>query len=115
MSKYNEIKLIGNVGKPADVKEITDVGTVARFPIGVYRCGKGDTKKTDWFYIEAWHDTARVAETLAVGAQVVVIGLMKHDVKDNGNGRSDYYNVVADFIGLVPPADKEDTGDESWQ
>ncbi len=112
MSKTNYIRLIGNVGKLADVREINDIGTVARFPVGVYRSGKGDDKKTDWHTVEAWHDNARIAQDLQVGTRVIVEGYMKHDTKKNGEAYEHFYCVVADTIGVIPTVDKLD--EEEW-
>ena len=102
MSAYNnQITVSGNVGKDAELKEIEGVGTVTKFPLGVYRTGKGDTAKTDWFYIECWHDLARGAfEKCTKGARVIVSGSMKFDQYEKDGVKQNRTSLVAREIGI---------------
>lgn len=74
MSVYNNnITIIGNLGKPADIV-VTKAGTVAKFSLAVYRNGKGEEAITDWLPVVAWHDLARGMEQLDKGAKLIVTG-----------------------------------------
>ena len=105
MSAYNNtITVVGNVGREAEIKEIDGVGTIAKFPIGVYRSGKGDDKKTDWFFVEAWHDVARGMENIKKGTKLIVKGTMKSEHVNDKN----YYSIVASDIGADISISKDD-------
>ena len=74
MSAYNNlVTVIGNLGKDAEVKEVT-AGTVAKFSLAVYRTGKGEEAKTDWLNIVAWHDLARGMNKVTKGTKLIVVG-----------------------------------------
>jgi single-stranded DNA-binding protein len=112
MSIYNnQITVTGNVGREAELREVGETGTVASFPLAVYRSGKGEKATTDWFKITAWHDLARGASTLRKGDRVIVMGQMKADVKENPDGsKITYYSILAREIGLDISVQKEATG-----
>jgi len=101
MSSYNNaVTVAGNVGRDAELREVEGIGTVAKFPLAVYRSGKGDDKKTDWFYIECWHDLARGAATYCkTGAKVVVFGSMKFDQYEKDGEKKNSTSLVAREIG----------------
>ena len=101
MSVYNNsVTIIGNVGKDAELKEIEGIGSVAKFPLAVYRTGKGETVKTDWFYVECWHDLARGAFVKCVkGARVIVSGSMKFDQYEKDGAKRTGASLVAREIG----------------
>jgi len=102
MSVYNNtITVVGNLGREAEFKEVSGIGTVAKFPIAVHRSGKGDDSKTDWFFVEAWHDLARGCEDLIKGTKVIVNGQMKAEQKMLQDGsKTTYYSIVANNIGV---------------
>lgn len=104
----NNITVIGNIGKEAEIKEISGVGSVARFPLAVYRSGKGEESKTDWFFVEAWHDLARGAANLDKGNRVIVTGQMKADQKTTQGSKTTYYSIVANNIGKDISISKDD-------
>lgn len=112
MSAYNNFMFIkGNVGKEAEIKEIPDVGTVATFPMAVYRTGKGESAKTDWFRVEAWHNLARGMEDIPKGTRLIVKGQMKADTVDKEGGKITYYTFVASDIGKDISISKEGDGE----
>ena len=74
MSAYNNlVTVIGNLGKEAEIKEVT-AGHVAKFSLAVYRTGKGEEAKTDWLNIVAWHDLARGMVDIAKGSKLIIVG-----------------------------------------
>ncbi len=116
MSVYNnQIAVVGKVGKDAEIKEIGDIGTVARFPLAVYRTGKGDTVKTDWFNVECWHDLARGAfEKCVKGARVIVVGSMKFDQYEKDGIKQNRTSLAAREIGLDIAVDKGQTDEDPF-
>jgi single-strand DNA-binding protein len=116
MSSYNNaVTIIGNVGRDAELKEIEGVGTVAKFPLAVYRSGKGDDKKTDWFRVECWHDLARGAFTYCKkGSKVIVFGSMKFDTYEK-DGKKEYMtSLVAKEIGKDVSVEKGETDEDPF-
>jgi single-stranded DNA-binding protein len=100
VSKENVITVFGIVGRDAEIKEVPDVGHIASFPLAVYRSGKGDSKKTDWFKVEAWHDLARGAFACCKkGRRFLVRGFMKLESKQVDGAWQNYVSLVADRIG----------------
>jgi len=85
MSVYNNnITLIGNLGKPAEIVE-TKAGTVAKFSLAVYRNGKGEEAVTDWINIVAWHDLARGMAEIEKGSRLIITGSIQtrsYEVED---------------------------------
>ena len=74
MSVYNNnITVIGNLGKPAEIVE-TKAGTVSKFSLAVYRSGKGEEAVTDWLPIVAWHNLARGMAQLNKGTKLIITG-----------------------------------------
>ncbi len=72
-AKSNMVTIIGNLGKPAEVKE-TKAGTVAKFNLAVYRSGKGEEAIIDWLNVVAWHDLARGMSGIAKGSKLIIVG-----------------------------------------
>jgi len=112
MSVYNNnITLIGNLGKPAEVVE-TKAGTVAKFNLAVYRNGKGEEAITDWMPIVAWHDLARGMEQFDKGARLIVVGSIQTRTYEAKDGTKRYVTeVVAREIGADISIKKEDDFD----
>lgn len=99
MSAYNNtITIVGNVGRDPEIRE-TEAGHVATFSVAVYRSGKGESKKTDWFYIEAWHDLARGCENLRTGDKVIIYGSMKFEQYEKEGIKVNSVRLVAREIG----------------
>lgn len=118
MSAYNNnITVFGIVGRDAEIKEIPERGHVANFPLAVYRTGRGDSKKTDWFYVEAWHDLARGAFACCKkGKKYLVHGAMKFEQSEKDGIRKNFASLVARYIGedISIPAG-EDTEEDPFE
>ena len=113
MSRDNNHTIIGNVGKDP---KIFDAGgnTVAKFNVAVYRSGKGDSKKSDWIPVTAWHDLARGVEAnLKQGDHVVVVGSFQIDSRKNDDGTwNNFYSLNADHIAKQIPLVKESSDED---
>ena len=112
MSVYNnQITLIGNLGKPAEIVE-TKAGTVAKFSIAVYRSGKGEEAVTDWINIVAWHDLARGIADIDKGTKLIISGSIQTRSYETEDGAKKYVTeVAARFIGADISVKKEDDQD----
>jgi single-strand DNA-binding protein len=94
MSVYNNnITVIGNLGKPADIVE-TKAGTVAKFSLAVYRNGKGEEAVTDWLSVVAWHDLARGMATLNKGAKLIIAGSVATRSYEAKDGTTKYVTEI---------------------
>lgn len=116
MSAYNNsITIIGNLGRDPEIKEIPEVGHVANFPVAVYRSGKGEDKKTDWFYVEAWHDLARgVFEKCKSGDRVIIFGSIKFDTYEKDGIKVTKAKLLAREIGKDISVAKQQTEEEPF-
>lgn len=114
MSAYNNsITIIGNLGRDPEIREIPEIGNVVSFPVAVYRSGKGDDKRTDWFYVEAWHDLARgVFEYCKKGDKVIIFGSVKFDNYEKDGMRVNKTKLVAREIGKDISVTKQDSVSE---
>jgi len=101
MSAYNNsVTIVGNLGRDPEIREIPEIGHVASFPIAVYRSGKGDTKKTDWFYVECWHDLARGSfEYLKKGDRAIVYGSIKFESYEKDGVKINSTKLIAREVG----------------
>lgn len=78
MASYNQITLIGRVGKDPELRytQSTPAAAVTSFSLAVPRYAKqGDPEKTDWFNIVAWKDKAEgIANYVNKGDLLLIVG-----------------------------------------
>jgi single-strand DNA-binding protein len=98
--KNNNVILIGNLGKPAEVSE-TKAGTVAKFSLAVYRSGKGEEAITDWLPVVCWHGLAKGMDNVARGTKLIVAGSVATRSYENKEGVKVYVTEIqAREIGM---------------
>lgn len=75
---YQQIIIIGNVGRDPELSYTPQGVAVAKFTVAVNKVtGKGDERKekTTWFRVSAWRERAETAnQYLRKGSKVMVIG-----------------------------------------
>lgn len=75
---YQNLTIVGNVGRDAELKYTQGGIAVLKFSVGVNKTiGKGEDKRqtTTWFNVTVWRDRAEVlAEYIKKGMQVLVTG-----------------------------------------
>jgi single-strand DNA-binding protein len=116
VSAYNNsITIIGNLGRDPEIKEIAEIGHVVNFTIAVYRSGKGDDKRTDWFTVEAWHDLARGSfEHLHKGDRVMIFGSLKNDSYEKDGIKITKTKLLAREIGKDISVAKQEAEEEPF-
>lgn len=92
--------LIGNVGKPPELRWTTSKMAVAEFSVATTR-GKDDKKQTTWHTVTAFGKTAEnAAASLQKGNRVIVIGRIDVTTSEKDGQKRTYTKIVADNIGL---------------
>lgn len=109
--RNNNVFLIGNLGKEADIKE-TIAGTVANFRIAVYRSGRGNETVTDWINVVCWHDLARGMANINKGTKLIVIGSINTRNYETDEGKRYITEVLAMEIGMSIAVKKEEEIEE---
>ncbi len=75
---YQNVTIVGNVGRDADLKYTQQGVAVLKFSVAVNKTiGRGDDKKqtTTWFNVTLWRDRGEaLADYVKAGMQVLVTG-----------------------------------------
>ncbi len=75
---YQNITIVGNVGRDADLKYTAQALAVLKFSVAVNKTiGKGDDKKqtTTWFNVTVWRERAEaLAPYIKSGMQILITG-----------------------------------------
>ena len=92
MASYNKIILAGNIGKDCETRDVNDV-KVMSFTLAVsQRWTDKDgnpQEKTDWFTVDYFSKTDKIAEYLKKGQSVLVEGQMSsHEYEKDGQKRT---------------------------
>lgn len=104
------IQLVGNLGRDAEMRYTPSGQPVTSFSLAVTRqWGQGDQKQkeTAWFNVSVWGDLAETCTSLTKGQQVMVIGYLK---PDPATGRPRIWNGQDGS----PGASYELTAQEVW-
>lgn len=106
MSKHlNQVILIGNVGKDADIRTLDSGIKVATFSLATSEGGftKQDgtevPEKTQWHNIVAWRSMATLAEKVAKkGEKITVIGSISYREYEKDGVKRYQTDIIADNI-----------------
>lgn len=109
---FNQISILGNVGQAVDSRYFDSGKNKASFSLAVRRT----KEETDWFAIELWGDSAKVAEKyVEKGSKVGVTGHLKLESwtdKNTGEVRTKPV-IVGDRIELAGKNGSESIGETS--
>lgn len=111
MASMSKAQLIGNLGKPADLK-FTDKGVpVCAFSMAV-QVGFGERAKTDWWDVKFFGQRAeKVAQYLDKGTSVFVDGrLEKREWTDKDGNRRTGVEVIANDVTLLGGGQRSGAG-----
>lgn len=98
-SLRNHVQLIGNVGKPVELKSLKNGGRVARITLATneyYKDTNGEKqKKTYWHNITAWGKLAEtMSSTLDKGYEVAITGKLTTRSYETEAGETRYVTEV---------------------
>ena len=110
---YQNITIIGNLGRDPELKFTADGKAVANFSVATSRKYK-DTDETTWFRVSVWGKQAESCNTyLSKGSKVLVEGRLKSNSDGNPNvyQRKDgtwasSYEVVAESVKFLSGKDE---------
>lgn len=96
----NNTTIIGNIGKPPELRYTPSKMAVAEFSVATTR-GKDEKKTTTWHTVTAFGKTAEnAAASLQKGNRVIVIGRIDVTTSEKDGQKRTYTKIVADNIGL---------------
>ena len=106
MSKsLNQVILIGNIGKDAEIRTLDNGVKVASFSLatseGGYTTkeGKEVPEKTQWHNIVAWRNLASLAEKVAKkGEKLTIIGSISYREYEKDGAKKYATDIIADNI-----------------
>lgn len=85
MASYNNITIVGNVGKQPEIREVNGK-KVASFSVAT-TFGYGTNSLTDWHNVTAWEKRAEVVEKFVkAGSQLLVSGPMRYRTYKRNDG-----------------------------
>lgn len=111
----NQVVLVGNLTRDAELKHTTSGKAVAKFGIAVNRyTGKDKPTETTFVDVECWEKTAEiVGEYASKGRQVGVVGRLKLDQWESEGQKRSKLVVVADRVEFGPrTGEKSESPDE---
>ena len=101
----NTVTVIGNLTREPELRYTPSGAPVVKFSIAVnrsYNNRAGErVEQTDFFDISAWRELAEnIAESLKVGARVMVTGRLQQERWENDGGeKRSKISIVADEVG----------------
>lgn len=116
MANFNELTLIGHVGRDAEMKFTPEGKPVANFSVAYSENRGEDDSLTEWFEVETWEKLAETCnQFVSKGMQVMVKGRVLLDRwKDNDNiNRSRLKVKAGKVLFLSPKKDGQGVSDGS--
>ena len=107
MASLNKVMLIGNAGKDAELRYLSNGTAQAQFSLAVNRNTRNQEgnweEATEWFNIVLWRETAeRIAQYITKGKSVYVEGRLQTRTWDNDQGvKQSRPEVIAERVQLL--------------
>lgn len=104
---YNQITLVGNLGRDAELKEFEGDKCVATFSVATnesYKDKKGEWQTlTTWHNVACWNQLARnIVDKFKKGQQVLIVGKQTYrDYEDKDKVKRTFAEVIADKARLL--------------
>ena len=113
---FNQIEIIGNLGKDAEVREVNDLKVVT-FSVAVtekWTDKDGNAQEhTDWFTVDYFCKSAGIAAYLKKGIQVFVLGRMVSREYEKDGQKRIAWSVRAATIKLLGDKKEEAKAESS--
>ncbi len=91
MSSFQQVIIVGNVGRDPELKYLQSGVPVCNFTVAVNQVtgsAENRTEKTVWFRVAAWRQLGEIAnQYLAKGRQVLVIGTVEARAYTDNSGQ----------------------------
>lgn len=116
---YQQIVIVGNCGRDAELKYTSSGIAVAEFSVAVTEVtGRGESRKEDttWFKVSIWRERAEnVSQFIKKGSKVMVVGKVKgRAYADKSGAAAMSLEINASEIVLLDKLDsRSDDGDVS--
>ncbi len=101
---YQQITIVGNVGRDPEIKYLKDGVAVADFSVAVSKVtGRGEARKetTTWFKVTFWRERAELVSTLVKkGTKILVVGEVNASAyvdKKTGDARASLEITASEF------------------
>lgn len=108
---YNNVTLVGRLGKDPELKEIATGAKVCRFSVATSEPSKAG-EITTWHNVECWENTAEnVAKFLKKGSMCLINGSIKVDTYEK-DGEKRYANKIRAFSVKFLDSKPKDTPDD---
>ena len=120
MANYQQISIIGHLGKDPESRFMPNGDQVANFSVAVTESWKdkntGDKKEeTTWFRVSAFKKLAEIcAQYLKKGTPVQVVGKMKmRKWKDDKGNDRESWDLIADSMQMLGGRQEQQSGSEA--
>ena len=107
---FNQISLIGNLGRDPEMSYLPSGTAVTKFTLAVNRRqrnkeGGERQEETDWFHIVAWEKLAEICNNyLHKGSKVFIQGRMQsHKYTDKNGVERIVWEVIANELEMLDP------------
>lgn len=112
MAGFQQLIIVGNVGKDPEMKYFPDGSSVCTFSVAVSkkvtdRTTQEKKDETTWFRVSCWRQLAEIANSyVRKGKQVMIVGTLKaRAYTDNGGQPQVSLDVTADQMQLLGSRD----------
>ena len=114
---YQQITIIGNVGRDPEIKYLRDGTAVTDFSVAVSKVsGRGEQRKekTTWFKVTIWRERAETAaQLIKKGTKILVVGEIDASAftdKKTGEARASLEITCFNFQLLSPKGEAQPEG-----
>jgi single-strand DNA-binding protein len=118
---YQQITIVGNVGRDAEIKYLRDGTAVTDFSVAVSKVtGRGEQRKekTTWFKVTIWRERAETAaQLIKKGTKILVVGEVDASAftdKKTGEARASLEITCFNFQLLSPKGETQPEGGAAY-
>lgn len=107
MAGFQQLIIVGNVGRDPEMKYFPDGSSVCTFSVAVTkrtgRQGEERKEETTWFRVSCWRQLAEIANNyVKKGKQVMIVGTLKARTYTDNSGQAQVsLDVTADQMQLL--------------